>query len=157
LEKQEGIKQIKKYLAKTKVSMDNLNTLLNSLNSSPVTQSNTLKSIIGRPNISIESIINLIPETADFLMNYDEEIREAAEIAIKYEGYIEKEQEMVDKISRLENIKIHPNVDFKSIQSLSSEARDKLTKIRPLSIGQASRISGVSPSDISVLLVHLGR
>ncbi len=157
LDKQEGIKQIKKYLAKTKVSMDNLNILLNSLGSSPVTQSNTLQSVIGRPNVSIESIINHIPETAAYLNNFDEEIREAAEIAIKYEGYIEKEQEMVDKITRLENIKIHPNVDFRSIQSLSSEARDKLTKIRPLSIGQASRISGVSPSDISVLLVHLGR
>ncbi|RYD83398.1 MAG: tRNA uridine-5-carboxymethylaminomethyl(34) synthesis enzyme MnmG [Sphingobacteriales bacterium] len=157
LHKKDGIKEIKKYLAKTKVSMDNLNILLNSLSSSPVNQSNTLQSIIGRPNVSIESIIKHIPDTADFLNSFDEEIREAAEIEIKYEGYIEKEQEMAEKISRLENIKIHPNVDFKTLSSLSSEAREKLSKIRPASVGQASRISGVSPSDISVLLVHLGR
>ena len=157
LEKKEGIKQIRNFLVKTKIDKDKLNILLENVESSPVTQSNTLQSIIGRPNISIESILKYIPETAEFLNRFDKETREAAEIEIKYQGYIEKEQEMVDKITRLENIKIHPNVDFKTITSLSSEAREKLNKIRPMSVGQASRISGVSPSDISVLLVHLGR
>ena len=80
-----------------------------------------------------------------------------AEIQVKYAGYIIREQEMANKVNRLEDLKISDSIDYKQINSLSSEAKDKLTKIRPVTIGQASRISGISPSDISVLLIHLGR
>jgi tRNA uridine 5-carboxymethylaminomethyl modification enzyme len=82
---------------------------------------------------------------------------EMAEINMKYAGYIKKEQELVDKMKRLEDVKLYDTFDYQSISALSNEAREKLTLLKPMSIGQASRISGVSPSDISVLLVHLGR
>ncbi len=82
---------------------------------------------------------------------------EQAEILVKYEGYLEREQEMADKQNRLESVLIPDTMDFKSMESMSIESREKLTKIRPATIGQASRISGVSPSDISVILIHLGR
>ena len=80
-----------------------------------------------------------------------------AEVNIKYKGYIEREQDMVDKMNRLEELTLHDTLDYSKISSLSIESREKLTKIRPRTLGQASRISGVSPSDISVLLVHIGR
>jgi len=83
--------------------------------------------------------------------------RSIAEISIKYEGYIRKEQEIVDKMDRLESVRLSDGFDYKAIKSLSIEAREKLNSIKPRTIGQASRISGVSPSDISVLLVHVGR
>ncbi len=85
------------------------------------------------------------------------EIIEQAEITIKYEGYITREREMADKMNRLEDIKLNDSFNYAALNSLSMEARDKLSKIKPLTLGQASRISGVSPSDISVLMVHLGR
>jgi tRNA uridine 5-carboxymethylaminomethyl modification enzyme len=87
----------------------------------------------------------------------NDEIYEEAEIFIKYEGYIEKEQEIADKLGKFENIVLHENFDYHKLKSLSFEAREKLNKIKPKTIGQASRISGVSPSDISVLIVYLGR
>jgi len=85
------------------------------------------------------------------------EILEETEILVKYDNYIQKEQEIASKISKLDNIKLRDNFDYQSLKSLSYEAREKLTKIRPQTIGQASRISGVNPSDISVLVVYLGR
>tara|TARA_B100000614_G_C14132457_1_gene320676 strand:+ start:60 stop:326 length:267 start_codon:yes stop_codon:yes gene_type:complete len=87
----------------------------------------------------------------------DEEAIEQVEISLKYEGYIQKEQESVEKFNRLEEIRVPENFDYNKIKSISSEGREKLTQIQPLTIGQASRISGVSPSDISVLLVYMGR
>jgi tRNA uridine 5-carboxymethylaminomethyl modification enzyme len=93
----------------------------------------------------------------DFLNNYDQESIQLAEVELKYAGYIKKEQEMVEKMNRLEAVKLRENFDYTSVVSLSSEAREKLNRIRPMTIGQASRISGVSPADISVLLVHMGR
>jgi tRNA uridine 5-carboxymethylaminomethyl modification enzyme len=98
-----------------------------------------------------------IPEIDNFLLPYSTETIEEAEIQMKYEGYILKEHELVEKMLRLENIRINNNFDYSTLSSLTIEAREKLSKIKPTSIGQASRISGVSPSDVSVLLVHLGR
>jgi len=89
--------------------------------------------------------------------NLDRESIEQAEIQLKYDGYIQKEQENADKLNRLEDIKLHDNFDYRALNSLSAEAKEKLTKVRPSSLGQASRISGISPSDISVLMVYLGR
>jgi tRNA uridine 5-carboxymethylaminomethyl modification enzyme len=92
-----------------------------------------------------------------FLSGYSEEEKLQAEILLKYESYIEKEKENVDKLNRLEDYKIQKNFDFKQLLSLSTEAREKLSRIRPETLGQASRISGVSPSDVSILMVHFGR
>lgn len=99
----------------------------------------------------------VVPRLGEFLVQFDDEVKEIAEINMKYEGYIKKEQEMVDKMSRLEAVKLHETINYHELQSLSSEAREKLAVIKPATIGQASRISGVSPSDISVLLVYVGR
>ena len=92
-----------------------------------------------------------------FLKNFDSECIEQAEILMKYEGYIFKEQEMVDKQNRLESLELHHILDYKNIPSLSAEAKDKLNKVKPKTIGQASRISGISPADISVLMIYMGR
>ena len=94
---------------------------------------------------------------AEKLNEYEQEFIECAEIFIKYEGYLEKEVELVKKMSRLEEVKIGEKIDYSTILSLSIEARQKLSKLRPVTLGQASRISGVSPSDISVLMVYVGR
>jgi tRNA uridine 5-carboxymethylaminomethyl modification enzyme len=96
-------------------------------------------------------------ELNTFLNSFDHETILQAEILVKYEGYLSKEQENADKLQRLEELKISPDYNYDVISSLSTEAREKLKKFKPYSIGQASRISGVSPSDISILLVHMGR
>src|SRR5690606_30720182 len=98
-----------------------------------------------------------LPDVDVFLKNTDEETVELAEINMKYEGYIQREQELVEKMNRLEEVRLNDNFDYKNLTALSAEAREKLSKMKPRTIGQASRISGVSPADISVLLVHMGR
>ena len=98
-----------------------------------------------------------LPDVDAFLSDFTQESVSQAEINIKYAGYIEKEQEMVDKMNRLESLKLPSGIKYDAINALSAEAREKLADLQPLTIGQASRISGVSPADISVLLVHLGR
>ena len=112
-----------------------------------------------RPEIRLEQLIEWIPTLRQYIT--DEHIEkkewEQSEISVKYKNYIEKEKETAEKIAYLENIRLKPDMDYFSIQSLSTEARQKLTRIRPETLGQASRISGISPSDISVLLVLLGR
>ena len=116
--------------------------------------------LISRPQISLPILSQLIPELSnvlDSLPNRKEEIIEAAEVKMKYAGYIERERVIADKMHRLENIKIKGRFDYDSLQSLSTECRQKLNRINPDTLAQASRIPGVSPSDINVLLVLLGR
>jgi tRNA uridine 5-carboxymethylaminomethyl modification enzyme len=98
-----------------------------------------------------------LPELDAFLNQYPQEYVELAEINMRYEGYISREREMVEKMNRLEEVHLHADFNYQQLNSLSAEAREKLSKLKPRTIGQASRISGVSPADISVLLVHLGR
>ena len=100
---------------------------------------------------------NASEKVKEFVSKFDNEIIEQAEIQMKYEGYIQKEQEAVEKFLRLEDLLLHDNLDYHSIKSLSMEAREKLAKMKPKTLGQASRISGVNPSDISILMVHIGR
>lgn len=155
--KSTAIKDVIKFFEKTSAIPEELNTMLASKGSSLLKQKVKLISVIGRPNISIDGIRAHSPMVDEFMNTVDSEAIDSAEIHMKYSGYIEKEQEMVEKMNRLENVKIRPDTDFQSLSSLSSEAREKLSTIQPLTIGQASRISGVSPSDVSVLLVHMGR
>ena len=114
--------------------------------------------IAARPQLSFDDLASL-PTFDEYLQNTnsDPEILEQAEIRVKYSGYIEKERNSADKLQRLENISIPENFDYGKLKSISYEAREKLMKIKPATISQASRISGVSPSDVSVLLVHMGR
>jgi len=107
--------------------------------------------------VDIPGMAQHLPELAQFLSPYEREFVELAEINMKYAGYIQKEEELVAKMTRLEDLHLHADFDYKSINGLSIEAKDKLSKMKPRTIGQASRISGVNPADVSVLLVHLGR
>ncbi|MFP4664205.1 MAG: tRNA uridine-5-carboxymethylaminomethyl(34) synthesis enzyme MnmG [Bacteroidales bacterium] len=135
-----------------------LNDKLQSLGTSPLKQKVKLKNLIARPQVHLKDMEEAIPQLHKQISSFDvpSEIRQAAEIQLKYQGYIEREKLMADKMRRLENIELN-RIDYNKIHSLSTEARQKLHKIQPKTIGQASRISGVSPSDISVLLVHIGR
>jgi tRNA uridine 5-carboxymethylaminomethyl modification enzyme len=154
------IKGIKTFLKKESVSPEEINPFLESINSTPLSQKVKINNLILRPEIFLPSLVKHIPSLHNYfnsIGNDLDEIIDAAEIQIKYENYIKKEQEVADKLSNLEHIKLNDHFDYKTLGSLSYEAREKLSKIRPKNIGQASRISGVSPSDISVLLVYLGR
>ena len=112
---------------------------------------------MARPNISISDLLEVDEKLESSLNAYDREIIEQAEILMKYEGYIARERENAEKIKRLDELVIKPDFDYSSILSLGSEAIEKLSKFRPHTIGQAARLSGINPSDISVLLVYLGR
>ena len=157
LQKEKDCEEIWKHLSTQSVSPDLINSYLESKGSAPLKQKVRLNTVLSRPNIYLNEMQQALPELDQFLAKYDEEHIELAEINLKYEGYIQKEKEMVDKMIRLENIKLGEKLDYNGIVSLSLEAKEKLTKIKPLTLGQASRISGVSPSDISVLMVFMGR
>ena len=116
-----------------------------------------MEALLRRPHISMDGLAEAFPTVKEFLSKYDKEFVDQAEVSLKYQGYIAKEQDMVEKMNRLETVRISETFDYHQLGSLSSESREKLSKLQPMTIGQASRISGVSPSDISVLLVHLGR
>jgi tRNA uridine 5-carboxymethylaminomethyl modification enzyme len=130
---------------------------LESKESAPIRQKMKLDPILLRPNIGISELREALPDLHAFLHQYEEEFVQLAEINMKYEGYIQREQEMVDKVSRLDEVRLLESFDYSKINSLSAEAREKLNKMKPRTIGQASRISGITPADVSVLLVHLGR
>lgn len=133
-----------------------INPLLEEIGNNPVDQAYKSSQILTRPNVSI-SLLSKISSIGEVIQKYKEEEIEQAEINIKYQGYINKENDTIEKMKKMENIKIPSDFDFSKIKSLSSEAIQKFTKIKPINIGQASRISGVSPADINVLLIYLGR
>ncbi len=149
------------FLSNFSIKGQFINTLLEQKNTTPLKQGVKLKDIILRPQISIFDVVDPVIPFQKFLKDIPEnryhEILQSAEILIKYSGYIDREKNIADKFKRLENINIENKFDYESIHTISTEARQKLTKIKPKTIGQASRISGVSPSDINVLLVMLGR
>ena len=155
--KRENAARIERYFDDTSVEPDLINSFLESITSAPLKQKVKAKSVLTRPNIDIADIRSNLPYVDEFLGQFDNETITIAEVAMKYDGYIRKEQEMVEKMDRLESVRLADRLDYHTLKSLSIEAREKLQKIRPRTIGQASRISGVSPSDISVLLVHVGR
>lgn len=134
-----------------------VNPYLSEINSAPLTQKWRYFNVLSRPDVTIEALAKHTADVKDLVKDMDEETIMQAEILMKYEGYIEREKENADKVARLDNYRIRPDFDYKAVPSLSLEARDKLARLRPETIGQASRISGINPADISVLLVHLGR
>ncbi|MGP8214665.1 MAG: tRNA uridine-5-carboxymethylaminomethyl(34) synthesis enzyme MnmG [Bacteroidia bacterium] len=156
-EKINGSKEITNYLKNESLNPEEINPILKELDSSEISQKAKAYSILSRPNIYIKDIAKSSEKIETYLTKFDKEIIEKAEIEMKYEGYIQKEQETADKLLRLEELVLHDKLDYHSLKSLSMEAREKLTKFRPKTLGQASRISGINPSDISVLLVHIGR
>lgn len=159
-QKREEMNRIIDFTTNYSLKPEYINEGLEKLGTSPLKHGLKLKDVITRPQISIDSIAELVPAfktELDKIPNRKEEIKEACEIIIKYDGYIKREQLIADKISRLENIQIKGKFNYEAILSLSTEARQKLAKINPETIAQASRIPGVSPNDISILLVLLGR
>lgn len=146
---------IVEYLRKQSVGLDEMNPILAELQSSPITQKNKLFTILTRPQVNIYDLAKADLTLAQLIARSDKDIVEQAEIKVKYESYFEKEIEIVNKMKRMEDHEINPYFDYSTLVSLSKEAREKLIKVKPRTIGQASRISGVSPSDISVLMVHL--
>lgn len=148
--------ELEEFLRETSLKPSIINPILEANESSPVDQAYRAAQILTRPNLSLEKLtaIDFIKEKVE---QYNEEQKEQAEINIKYKGYIEKERDNVAKLQRLETIRIPEDFDYSKISSLSSEAKQKLNKIQPKTIAQAGRISGVSPADINVLLIYLGR
>ena len=158
IEKQEKTDLFVKYLKEASVKPEIINPILEENNTAKITQSMKLFKIAARPQLDFNDI-RKIGFVEEFIIknSVDNEIIEQTEIHVKYAGYIEKEKNQADKLNRLENVTIPSKFDYSKVKSLSIEARQKLTKIQPTTISQASRISGVSPSDVSVLLVYMGR
>jgi len=157
-EKQSKSDAFVQFFRDTSVTPEEANPVLMSRDSAPVKQQDKMFKLFARPNISMEDVRQFEAiENYVVINNLDTEVLEQAEIQVKYSGYIEKEKNNADKLTRLENLKIPANFEYSKLQSMSLEARGKLTKIQPVTVSQASRISGVSPADISVLLVYLGR
>jgi tRNA uridine 5-carboxymethylaminomethyl modification enzyme len=145
------------YFKNNSAIPEEVNNYLESVNSTPLTQKWRYFNVLSRPNINIFDLIKYSNDLRVLFSDFDNESLFQAEILMKYEGYIERENESANKVSKLENYKLDSNFDYKLLSNLSLEARDKLSKIKPATIGQASRISGINPADISVLLVHLGK
>lgn len=155
-EKVSQSQELENFLRETSLKPHQINPILEEMESNPVDQAYRASQILTRPNITLE-ILDKLENIREVSQNYTDEVREQAEINIKYKGYIDKEKENIAKLQRLENIKIPEDFDFSKIASLSSEAKQKLNNIKPKTIAQAGRISGVSPADINVLLIYLGR
>ncbi len=157
--KVEAVEQLLLYLRDLSVKADDVNAYLESVGSDPLKQGRKAQDILMRNGVTIEGLAGALPRLAKFMTKggFTHEVIEQVEIQIKYKGYIERERQIADKLSRLEGIAIPPSFDFNTMNSLTIEARQKLTRIRPQTIGQASRIPGVSPADISVLIVKFGR
>ncbi len=149
---------LKSYYEKTSITPEEANSFLTEQNSSPIKQSDKMAKIYSRPNITRKEMCS-VPKVASYIeeQGFSKPVQEQVEIQIKYAGYIEKEKLNADKLNRLEAVKIPSDFDYHSLASLSHEAKEKLSNIQPQTISQASRISGINPSDISVLLVKLGR
>ena len=156
--KQSNSDKFVKFFKDTSYNPEEINPILEEVSSAPVKQSDKMFKVFSRPSVTMEHMLRL-DAVSSFVNEHelDTEVLEQAEVQVKYSGYIAKEKNNADKLLRLENIKIPEGFDYRKLKSLSYEAREKLEAIRPVTISQASRISGVSPSDVSVLLVFLGR
>ena len=146
-----------KFFKDESISPHELNPFLETIGSSLLNQKVKMFGVLSRPGVSLNDFVNGSMAVKTFIESFHQESLEQAEILMKYEGYISKEYEMAEKLQRLEAIKLHEDFDYGRLTSLSTEAREKLSRIKPATIGQASRISGVSPADVSILLVYLGR
>ena len=157
-EKKEKSLAFVSFLKDTSVVPEDANPVLADYNSSPMKQSDKIFKIFSRPNIAMDDV-RKFPGVEEYIQQHhlDTEMLEQTEIQVKYSGYIQKEKNNADKLNRLEDVKIPKHFDYSKIKSMSFEAREKLNKIQPANVSQASRISGVSPNDISVLLVYMGR
>lgn len=156
-EKIANTNKIIKFLREQSVTPEEVNPFLISIETSPTDQKVKLTSILSRPGVSLWDLAAISLPTREFLSSYGKEDAEQAEIMVKYEGYIQRESELADKMQRLDYVSIEEDMNYNQLASLSKEAKEKLSRLRPRSLGQASRISGISPADISVLMIYIGR
>ena len=152
MEKYACVEELKTYCENKNLTAKQANPYLESVGSSPITESKKIADLATRPEVSLVELLKIVPRGT-----YQQEVVESVEISLRYKGYIDREVQMAEKIRRLEDLKIPEDFDFERVAGLTIECRQKLKKYRPLTIAQASRISGVSPADISVLLVYFGR
>lgn len=157
MQKKSNIDYLSKNYTQVKLDPEAINPFLDSIASAPIREKTSVYTLLKRPELTIHDLLHLDHHLIASLKNHTVEELEQAEILIKYETYIDKEQKLAQKIESLEDFRIHSDFDYKKIAAISTEAREKLIRIKPATIGQASRISGVSPSDISALMVYLGR
>ena len=155
MKKRDQIAALGEYCERRKVRADEVNTYLSSIGSSEISESKHLSELVARPELTLEELLKIVPRGTNEQVSSD--VVNSVETAIKYAGYIEREKLQAEKNRRLEYIKIPADFDFDNLTGLSIECRQKLKRYRPGTIAQASRISGVSPADISVLLVYFGR
>jgi tRNA uridine 5-carboxymethylaminomethyl modification enzyme len=156
-QKLKHVDELVSYIKNESISPEEINQFLVQQESAPINQKVKMFGILSRPNIDLALFKNNIKRIEDSFLTYSNDELEQAEILVKYEGYIQKEKELVDKQYRLESLVLHDDFDYNRLTSLGAEAREKLNKVRPNTIGQAARISGITPSDISILMVYLGR
>jgi len=156
ISKEAGINKITYLLKQLKITTES-NPVLQEIGSAQITEKVSLSTLLKRPEISTAELRRLSPEFNQLLNEFQAEAIEQAEIQLKYEVYIEREEKLAEKIASLEDFKIHPEFDYDRVKALSSEGREKLKRIKPETIGQMSRISGVSPADVSILTIYLGR
>lgn len=157
INKKASIKKLMQDIKDMRAEPQQANPTLTELNSSEITEKIPVANLLRRPDVTINDIRKMSSSIAATLDSYSEEILEQVEISVKYDSYIEREQKLAEKIGSLEDFKIFPDFDYDKVKALSHEGREKLKKIRPATIGQMSRISGVSPADVSVLTVYLGK
>jgi tRNA uridine 5-carboxymethylaminomethyl modification enzyme len=155
--KNAAVSSLKKTFKEYNIEPDHINEYFTSIGSAAITEKQKLGKILLRPNVDLPSIMKAVPTLQEEFAEMSVDALEQAEIQIKYERYIEKEQEIVDKMSQLENLVIPKNFDYDHVSALSNEALQKFKKIQPHTLGQASRISGVNPSDVQILMVYMGR
>ncbi|MFN8266275.1 MAG: tRNA uridine-5-carboxymethylaminomethyl(34) synthesis enzyme MnmG, partial [Chitinophagaceae bacterium] len=156
-QKKEAVQRIKSVLAEVSISPDEINGFLEQNNSAPLTQKQKAQQVLLRPGIQLQALLEASPALKELTGTYSGEILEQVEVQVKYDVYIEKEKELVQRMSQLEDLEIPDSFDYNKISSLSNEALQKFKKIRPRTLGQASRISGVNPSDVQILMVYMGR
>jgi len=156
-EKKASLKNILHELSFTKVGPEQINESLTRINSSPIKEKISVANLLKRPEIGVNEVCELHPSLAALISKFSKGVAEQAEIVVKYEPYIDREQKMADKIESLDNYRIQSDFDYDRVKALSSEAREKLKKQRPATIGQMSRMSGVSPADVSIMTVYLGK
>lgn len=156
-EKRNGVEKVKTTLKELSLDPLTFNPYLESINSAPLTQKQKAMQVLLRPNVDLKKMVSASPQLAEMLSYADDEMLEQAEIQVKYDVYIEKEKELVERMGQLENLVIPDNFDYDKVAAISNEALQKFKKIRPHTLGQASRISGVNPSDVQILMVYMGR
>lgn len=157
LQKRKEVEEIKTVLKTTSVEPSEINPFFESIGSAPISEKQRLEKIVLRPSLGLQALIQHVPKVKDALHVFNNDSIEQAEIQTKYQVYINKEKELVDRMRQLEDLEIPERFDYQRIVSLGAEAREKLSKVKPRTLGQASRISGINPADVQILMVYMGR